>query len=174
MKAEEYFENKEFRNKLRNRTGVFDKVKELFTLPELEYATTQQVADYYEVDRDVIKTFYHRHTEECNKYGVKKEKRKDIVAEINKRLNMDGGIDFNEECAKTKCIFPDIKKVDGGFLIDGVRISYASNLLFSRKATLYISMLLRDSEVAKKVKKQLYYAYVNGDVLLISKRGTTY
>ena len=45
-----------FSDNLVNRVEVLDKVKDLLLLPELEMATTSQVADFYEVPMQAIKS----------------------------------------------------------------------------------------------------------------------
>lgn len=54
MKEKEILENKVTRESLLKNISVLEKVKELLTLGNSEFATTQQVADYYEVGIEVI------------------------------------------------------------------------------------------------------------------------
>lgn len=155
MKAEEYFEDKKFRNKLKNRTEVLDKVKELLTLPELEYATMQQVADYYEVDRDTIKKLYQRSKDELKESGTISMKGKDVINDIYGDEFDVNSLNSNDSKDGTTCPVLKFKKVKGGIKVDDIKINYAYNVLFNRRSILLIGMLLRDSKVAKEVRNQL-------------------
>ena len=67
-----------------NRVEVLDKVKDLLLLPELEMATTSQVADFYEVPMQAIKSLVTDKKDELTadgyitKYG---KEIKDILGE---------------------------------------------------------------------------------------------
>lgn len=126
-----------------NRVDVLEKVKGLLLLPNLEMATTQQVADFYNVDSTVIGTLVFEHKEELllDGYHVKgsKEIRQDLV---------------NQNTCKTKIVNArGYWTLDDGESIQ--RFSYAPTGLFPRRAILRVGMLLRDSEVAKEVRTQL-------------------
>lgn len=64
-------EEEGLREKVISRTEVLDKVGELILLPNTEYATTEQVADYYEVDEALIRQVLVRNNGELISDGVK-------------------------------------------------------------------------------------------------------
>lgn len=55
-----------------NRMDVLDKVKKLLLLPELDMATTQQVADFYEVPLETIRSLVNRYKSEIEPDGMVK------------------------------------------------------------------------------------------------------
>ena len=60
MKEVDLLQRKEAREDCISRVEVLDKVGELLLLPNTEYATTRQVAEYYGVSLDAIKTLRQR------------------------------------------------------------------------------------------------------------------
>ena len=60
MKELDLIENKDIREKMIGNVSVLEKVKDLLLLGNSEFATTQQVADYYEhiIDRELYKAMY--------------------------------------------------------------------------------------------------------------------
>lgn len=62
--------SKEQREALAGRVEVLDKVKELLLLPQVEMATAQLAAEYYEVDCDVVQKCYQAHKKELDGDGV--------------------------------------------------------------------------------------------------------
>ncbi|PEK10541.1 hypothetical protein CN683_26725 [Bacillus toyonensis] len=148
----EVIDNKIERDKLVERVEVLDKVKQLFLLPELEMATTQQVADFYGINKRVIDNLVLKNKDEITGDGYKIVNGKDLAV-ILKRV------------AK-------IENMKGYVFIDGNKVGYGSNGLFPKRAILRIGMLLRDSEVAKEVRTRLLnieesatQLYLNGFVL---------
>ncbi|WDL92797.1 hypothetical protein JCR32_02830 [Bacillus sp. HNR-4] len=126
-----------------NRTEVLEKVKELLLLPNLEMATTRQVADFYEVPVKTIQTIHARHLEEIKSDGHVTKTGKALANELV-TLNMKDTKITNKrgyilvECGEYETTFP-----------------HSTIGLFPRRAILRIGMLLRDSEVAKEVRTQL-------------------
>ncbi|PHF25522.1 hypothetical protein COF79_15240 [Bacillus toyonensis] len=145
-------DNRMERDKLVERVEVLDKVKQLFLLPELEMATTQQVADFYGVNKKVIDNLVLKNKDEITGDGYKVIDGKDLVNLLKR---------------STK-----IENMKGYVLIDGNKVGYGSNGFFPKRAILRVGMLLRDSEVAKEVRTQLLNVeesatqlYLNGFVL---------
>ncbi len=136
MKEFELIEKKDLREKFVDRIEVLEKVKGLLLLPDINMATTQQVADYYEVDVNVIKMQVSLNRDEIMADGVK---------------NLSGK--ETKEVLASKNILPT--NFRGYFEACDQRFSHRNNLLFPRRAILRVGMLLRDSEVAKEVRTQL-------------------
>lgn len=133
-----FIEQKDVREKYISQLEVLDKVKKLFLIPELDMMTTQQIADYYEVNYDVIKKCYQRNKSEIDSDGI-----------VLKMLDFWRG-----HYVPSK----DSKKGSTTFQIsDNIQIVVpnAGIKLFSKRAVLRFGMLLRDSAIAKEVRTQL-------------------
>lgn len=112
----------------------------MLLLPQLEMATAQQVADFYEVDVEAIKSIVRRNGDELETDGMVTFKRKDV-----KNLNRQGdGIEITPYVA----IIRDGNGNEYKFTNRGIKV-------FPKRAILRVGMLLRDSEVAKEVRTQL-------------------
>ncbi|MGE7866670.1 hypothetical protein ACQKNO_10460 [Bacillus paramycoides] len=126
-----------------NRTEVLEKVKGLLLLPNLEMATTRQVADFYEVPVKTIQTIHARHLEEIKSDGHVTKTGKELTNEL---------VTLNTKDTK-------ITNKRGHILVEWgeyeTTLPHSTIGLFPRRAILRIGMLLRDSEVAKEVRTQL-------------------
>lgn len=140
MNETELIEKKDLRNEFINRIEVLEKVKQLLLLPDINLATTQQVADFYEVDVENIKWHIRNNRDELNSDGFVVYKSQNFRKEFDSLLkinNCSGG--FNIEFLNGETIKSSNKGLS----------------LFTRRAILRIGMLLRDSEIAKEVRSQL-------------------
>ena len=108
-----------------NRIEVLEKVKGLLLLGDSEFATTLQVADYYEVDLSVIQKLVSRNKEELESNGMKLYYKNEIKNLIGQDV-------------KLQIIIPN----------RGMK-------LFSKRAILNVGILLRDSIIAKEVRRRL-------------------
>lgn len=125
LAEKDILENRELRQKLMDRLDVLDKVKELVFLPNTELMTVKQVADYYEVSESVIRMVYFRNKEEL---------------EANGAITLVG-----RELQELKSKLQNV-----------VLLKQAKALtVFNRRAVLNVGMLLRDSEVAKRIRTYL-------------------
>ncbi|WP_130068416.1 hypothetical protein [Bacillus albus] len=144
---------KDKRDSLIDKVGVLSEVKELLLPPEFELATLQQVADFYNVSKEMITKLIKSHEDELVSDGY---------------TLMTGN--------KISSFFQE-KKRRGSYTvksINGKKYTYSNHeiRLFPKSAILRVGMLLRDSEVAKKVRAQLVnteesatQSYLNGFVL---------
>ena len=135
LKENDLIEKREERNKLLNNVDVLEKVKDLLLLGDTELATTKQVADYYEVDYEVIKKVVQNNNEELISNGLtilKGKEIKNLVGEIN-----------------------SLTKFKGYFTIGDTKIANGKNTLFQKRTILNVGMLLRDSKIAKEVRRKL-------------------
>lgn len=128
-KHDELLENEDLRKKLIDKIEVLNKVKELILLPNTELMTTRMVADYYEVSQDVIRDNIRRHKEELAENGLAFKKYKEIKEMISNGFNSGR--------------------------MSQLKISRQGTNVFSRRAVLNIGMLLRDSDVAKRIRTML-------------------
>ena len=136
MNENELLEKEELRNKLVDRYDILEKVRELLLIPSTEFATTQQVADFYEVEKKTIEKILERNNDE---------------------LLFDGMITLTRKETKEKLVNKGVKIINkrGYFEVDGIKFSNRSNTLFPLKAILKIGLLLQDSIIADKVKQEL-------------------
>ena len=140
----ELLEKKDLREEVISRTEVLDKVGELLLLPNTEYATTEQVAEYYKVGKEAIRQIVVRNGDELKNDGIKHLKGNEIKKELDTRYKLS--LVSNPV---------SVENVQGGILINGNKIAYSLNILFPRRAILRVGMLLRDSEIAKEVRTRL-------------------
>src|SRR5690625_1437379 len=124
---------KEQRDKYIERIDILEKVKELNTLAGTEYMTTNQVAEFYEVKKNVVHQILSRNRGEFIEDGVKTGYGRELINKI--------GLTDKMSATKTNT---------GGFLIGDAFLTYSQNTIFPKRAVLRIGMLLRDSEVAKE------------------------
>ena len=141
MNELDFIKEKNIRNEYIERVEVLEKVKQLLLLPDINLATRQQVANFYEVDESTIRKIELRHQDEIDLDGFKVFK-------------------FNDFKERTKCPNLKITKNKGTFKVefsDGTTCKYPYNgvALYTRRAILRIGMLLRDSKIAKEVRTQL-------------------
>ncbi|MFJ8240808.1 hypothetical protein [Bacillus tropicus] len=128
-----------------NRVEVLEKVKSLLLLPNLEMATTQQVANFYGVPTQAIHSLVHDNREEVVSDGYTTVKGKDI------REDLESSLKEGQEIIRKQGHF--IYRNEG----NETKLSYQPNGLFPRRAILRVGMLLRDSEIAKEVRTQLLH-----------------
>lgn len=136
MKEIDLINNEDLRNQCIEHYEVLEKVKELLLIPDTDVATVKQVAEFYEVGEEAIKTLV-------------KENRNELAEDGVQNLTGTGTKEYFERFQKNP------SNVPGGFVIDNMRFSNRGNLLFPRRAILRIGMLLMDSEIAKEVRTQL-------------------
>ena len=134
-------EKKDLREEFIDRIEVLDKVKTLLLLPDIQLATRQQVADFYEVDQSTIRKLEVKNRDEIDSDGFVIFKLKDF-----------------KECEEV----PTRKIISnrGYFEVhysNGTLGRYQHNgvALYTRRAILRIGMLLRDSVIAKEIRTQL-------------------
>lgn len=117
-------ESRSLRESKVKHTEVLDKVKGLAMLPDDVHVTVQMAADYYEVGKKVIEKLIERHKNELLSNGLKIISGEDLKKFVTDNMSM------------TDIVSPKTR-----FLT-----------IIPRRAILNIGMLLRDSEVAKKIR----------------------
>lgn len=136
IKELDLLEKQEMRNKVINRTEVLDKVGDLLLLPNTEYATIEQVANYYNVGIEAIQSIVKRQRDELNSDGFKT-----LTGSETKSFLVKSNM--------------NVTNFRGYFKAGGQKFAYRSNGLFPKRAILRVGMLLRDSEIAKEVRTRL-------------------
>ena len=143
ISEETMISNKDLQEQYISRVDVLDKVKDLFLIPAMECMTPKQVADYYEVPVDTIRTTYKMNREELVSDGAITRSIGDIKSLIGCEstyqniTNCRGGIEITID-ENTKVFIPN-----------------AGIILYPKRAILRVGMLLRDSVIAKEVRTQL-------------------
>lgn len=69
LKVVEVIDQKDKRDSLIDKVEVLEKVKELLLLPNTDFATTQQVAEFYEVSVDTVKMTIKHYRDEIEGDG---------------------------------------------------------------------------------------------------------
>lgn len=108
---------------------ILEKVKQLALLPDGEHMTLRQVADYYEIEVEVVRKTIQRHREELQSDGMMKLQ----------------GRQLDEFKANLPFPVQELKKVP-------------STQLLPRRAILRMGMVLKNSKVAEKVRTYLLEA----------------
>lgn len=141
MKEMDLLQRKEAREDCIARVEVLDKVGELLLLPNTEYATTEQVANYYEVGIEAINSLVKDHREELQGNGFSVFKNSDIKV---------FDLKFFKDFKKNRSVITYI--MDDG---EELKVGNKGVSLFPKRAILNVGMLLRDSEVAKEIRTRL-------------------
>ncbi|WP_245002874.1 BRO-N domain-containing protein [Bacillus cereus] len=123
----EVIDNKVERDNLVNRVEVLERVKNLLLLPNMEYATSKQVADFYDIEQYSLKNIIKRHREELESDGMVNKTKTDLLKLLKSQNDT----------------------------LESVSIPNRGVNIFPKRAILRVGMLLRDSEVAKEVRTQL-------------------
>lgn len=141
---ETILENKQLRDELVGREDVLHKVKDLLLMPVLDLIPAQNVADFYEVPVETIRTTVKMHKEELESDGMVKVSRGQALERIG----------FNQPLVNVvvnKCK-SHIEIIVGESVF---KVSNCATWMFPKRAILRVGMLLRDSTVAKEVRTQL-------------------
>lgn len=115
-------------------TSVLDRVKVVPTLPDNLHLTTEMVATFYDVDKEVVNKVIQRNKDELSRNGLRVLKGAELK-QLKSELAGQG--------------------TDGQDVHQSLGTRTASLTLFNRRTLLNVGMLLRDSEVAKQVRTYL-------------------
>lgn len=115
---------------------VLENVKEILTLGNTEFITVQMTADYFDTPLGTIKS---------------------LISEHNEELVENGLITLSGKELKGKLVSWNIQPTNfrGYFEAEGQRFANNKNTLISKRVLLNIGMLLRDSEVAKELRRRI-------------------
>lgn len=130
-----------------DRVEVLDKVNTLVLLPNSTIATTQMVAEFYNVEMQVIYSLLYDHKAEIQSDGYRTVSSKDLIGRIDSPSSKE---------------VVSIERTKGGYLInDKHKLSYSRVGIFPKRAILRVGMLLRDSLVAREVRTCLLNGFEN-------------
>ena len=124
-----------------NNIHILESVKDILTIANTDLITVQMGADYYKVGLEAINSLIKNNRDELIENGLKIYKKKDFLKVLeghlrnNKQMNGKSILTFN----------------DGYELIFPNRGMY----LMTKRTLLNIGMLLRDSEIAKELRKRI-------------------
>lgn len=138
--GENIITDRSIRDKCVEHYEVLERVKQLLLLPGTELMSIGQVADYYEVSIDHIKSLYGLNREEIDSDGT----------EILPRDFYNGSV-VNPTSVDNKQTSVTYKFNDGQI----VNINNRGLKAFSKRAILRIGMILQRSNVARRVRDQL-------------------
>lgn len=131
---------REQREQFANRIEVLEKVKAILAVPQLCMATTEQVADYFAVPVDTIRSVYRRNKEEIDANGA--------VLLTPSQL---------EEQKLQNALSVQDTKGTKLYCVNDVyfTVNNRGTRFFPPRAILCMAMMLRDSEVAAEIRTQL-------------------
>lgn len=89
MIEKEILEKKEIRENMVDRIEVLENTKKLLLLGDSEFATTQQVADYYEVEENTLQQLIKRNREELETNGFRLYKKNEILNVLHVQLEKE-------------------------------------------------------------------------------------
>lgn len=130
--------DKDIRDKCVGHYEVLEQVKQLLLIPDTDWATQKQVANYYDVGEKAVETICSRHKDELISDGVSLKSYKEFLNIQNEGIETVVGKTIFTLGSGETLIIPN----------RGLKV-------FPRRAILRVGMLLRDSEVAKEVRTQL-------------------
>jgi uncharacterized coiled-coil protein SlyX len=113
------------------RVEALDKVKALALLPDNMHVSTEGVARYFEVSTAVIRQLTSRHREELTQNGMYVLRGSDLRDYQSDKMSLSSEGDGS---------YPQRR---------------SSLTLFTRRAVLNVAMLLRDSDIARRVRSYL-------------------
>ncbi len=139
MHGDNIIMTKEERAAMLERVEVLQKVKALLLIPRLFMATTQQVADFFEVEVDAVRKCYQRNRDELDANGTVLL----TLSEVDERTGQD-----------VQSVKMRAKRL---YCVDDVyfEANNCATRMFPPRAILNMAMLLPNSRVAKEVRNQL-------------------
>ncbi|KSV57725.1 hypothetical protein [Acetivibrio ethanolgignens] len=150
MNETQFIDDRTLRDKNVDRFEILEKVKKVLLIPNTDFMTVNQLAEYYStyykdknkkdniVTPDGIRKLYSLHSDELDSDGVCIKSYKDFLI----------GNEFTLENLKGKVILTHSTGMSFEIPNRGIRV-------FPRRAILRVGMLLRDSVIAKEVRTQL-------------------
>ena len=138
IKENDFVEDRALRDQSVNHYEVLEKVKQILLIPDLQAITTNQVAEYYEVESSTVNKICQRYADELKSDGMHIEKMENFLKGQN--------VTFQKERNKVTLTYNN-----GIELL----VTNRGTRVFPRRAILRVGMLLRDSTVAKEVRTQL-------------------
>ncbi|MGH3312711.1 MAG: hypothetical protein ACRDP3_19380 [Streptomyces sp.] len=124
-------ESRSLRSGMSHRVEILDKVKALALSADGVYATTQDVADYFEVSEQAVHNLLSRHREELKSNGLRVLQGAELQKFETLKLSVS---------------------IEGGQSYPQMRRRLA---VYTRRTILNVAMLLRDSEIARRVRAYL-------------------
>lgn len=116
---------------------AIEEYKHIETIKDkVDYLTTQQVADYFNIEYNTLKLLISRHKEELIENGL---------------LLLSGT--QSREFLGSYSMYPH--NIKGGFIIDDFKFNNKLNYFIDKRCLLNIAMLLTESEVAKGIRSKL-------------------
>lgn len=139
-------ESRTLRAAMSTRTEALDKVKALVLLPDGLHVTSRMVADYFEVEERAINKIIQRHREELETNGLVVLRGADLAKFKGDNLSLYSP-GYPQPCSRAEDEGDNLSPSSPGY--PQPRSSLA---VFPRRAVLNVAMLLRDSEVARRVR----------------------
>lgn len=123
--------NQELRQNMVERVEVLEQVKEILTLGTTDFVTVELASNYYEIPKKTMESCIKENRQELESDGLTLYKHKEVKEML-------------ESVENTK-----------NLKLQGFKIPPRGLILIPKRALLRIGMLLRDSEIAKEVRKRI-------------------
>ena len=167
MKELDLIENQDIREKMISNVSVLEKVKDLLLLGDSEFATLQQVAEYYEVSKQAIESIKNRNKEELINNGMKTFSNKEIKAlniqdECFKIPNR-GMILFNKRAILNVGMLLTIGKVAKEVRTRLLDIEYESNKAVQENGKTVKDNIINEIDEEKSLMLERITAEMDGD-----------
>lgn len=128
---------------------VLESVKEILTLGQSELLTVKMVADYFDVGLRAITSLTHDNRKELEDNGLKTYTRKEFKELALKFLEGNSKLYYKTGRGKDVLIIP-INSHE-----ETLNITNTGATIFTKRTLLNVGMLLRDSKVAKELRKRI-------------------
>ncbi len=119
-----------------NNIHILESVKDILTIANTDLITVQMVADYFEVGLEAINSLIKNNRDELIENG----------------LNTITGKETRDILVKSS---KNITNHKGYFECDNIKFANRSNTFMTKRTLLNIGMLLRDSEIAKELRRRI-------------------
>lgn len=137
LRIEEGFNLNERRNNLtEDNVHILESVKNILTIDKTDLITVQMCADYFEVGVETINSLIKDNRKELKENGLK----------------TISGKETKEILVKSSKNFTNCK---GYFKCDNMKFANRSNTFMNKRTLLNIGMLLRDSGIAKELRRRI-------------------
>lgn len=140
MNNVDFVENKELRSRVKDHDEILDKVKEIAMIQGTDFVSSEIVAKYYEVPVDTIQWCVTQNKKELEESGYELKRRKNVIESLNvdnQHLENLGSKGAKATLSNGTILFIPNR---------GLRT-------FSKQCVYHIGLLLRDSEIAKAIRK---------------------
>ena len=149
VSAERFAYDRRLREEALSRVEILGKVKELFTLPELDVMTIVEAAQYFGVTDQSVRRYLKDYAGEFEEDGVKCIDAAQIASMLGDKVRIS-----SVNRGVKKFTFADGREFD---------FPTRETTVLTRRAVLRLGMLMRKSDVALEIRTQLLNTFENSE-----------